>query len=91
MYKWAQMTAIELKKRFESIAADAQVEIDDMTGDGQHFGAMIVSTVFQGLPTIQRHRLVFGLVKAELDSGSLHAVQLKTYTPEQFKKLQTEG
>jgi stress-induced morphogen len=36
---------------------------------------------------IEQHRMVLGLVQSEIDSGDVHALTLKTYTPEQFNKI----
>ncbi|NCA69218.1 MAG: BolA/IbaG family iron-sulfur metabolism protein [Sphingobacteriia bacterium] len=59
---------------------DAQVEV---TGDGSHFDALVVSPAFEGLTLIARHRLVKETVKAQIASGELHALSLKTLTPSQ--------
>ena len=76
-----------LKNRLETLASGTQAEIVDMTGTEDHYQALVISPAFEGKMMIEQHRLVFGLVKAEVDSGELHALTLKTYTPEQWKKL----
>jgi acid stress-induced BolA-like protein IbaG/YrbA len=61
----------------------AEVQV---TGDGSHFEAVVVSEAFDGLTPIKRQRLVMDTVKAELASGELHALSIKTYTPDQWSQ-----
>lgn len=60
---------------------DAQVQV---TGDGSHFDAVVVSEVFAGLTPIKKQRLVMETVKAQIASGELHALSIRTFTPEQW-------
>lgn len=62
----------------------AEVEVN---GDGQHFMARIVSREFAGKSLIERQRLVMATVSAEIQSGELHAISFKTYTPEEWAAL----
>lgn len=59
---------------------NAEVQV---TGDGSHFEALIVSAVFEGLTPIKRQRLVMETVKTQIASGELHALSIKTQTPAQ--------
>jgi acid stress-induced BolA-like protein IbaG/YrbA len=59
----------------------AQVQV---TGDGSHFEAMVVSDAFAGKSPIQRQRLVMDSVRREIESGELHALSIRTFTPEQW-------
>ena len=63
----------------------AEVQV---TGDGSHFEAVVVSDAFAGLTPIKRQRLVMDTVKAELASGELHALSIKSYTPGQWSATQ---
>ena len=54
-----------------------------MEGDGCNCSAVIVSSAFDGLSLLQRQRLVLGLVKEEIKSGELHALSVKTFTPDE--------
>ena len=60
---------------------DAQVQV---TGDGSHFDAVVVSEVFAGLTPIKKQRLVMETVKSQIASGELHALSIRTFTPEQW-------
>lgn len=58
---------------------DAEVEVSGE--DGTHFEALVVSERFAGLSPLQKQRLVMDTVKAELASGELHALSIRTLTP----------
>ena len=55
-----------------------------VTGDGSHFDAIVVSRLFEGLTPIKKQRLVMDTVRSQIASGELHALSIKTYTPEQW-------
>jgi stress-induced morphogen len=59
---------------------DAQIHIDDLAGDGDHYKARIVSTAFAGLPRIKQHQLVYAALKGRM-GGELHALALETSAP----------
>lgn len=61
---------------------DAQVEIEDLAGDGDHYRAVIVSEVFRGKTRIQQHQLVYKAL-GERMGGELHALALRTAAPSQ--------
>jgi stress-induced morphogen len=77
------MSPEQLKTRLEQLGPGTRVEITDLTGTQDHYQAVIVSPQFAGKRMIEQHRLVFGLVQAEVDSGELHALTLRTFTPEE--------
>lgn len=81
------MTPNQLKERIESLAPGTSAEVMDLTGTQDHYQAVIVSPAFAGKITLERHKLVFGLLQAEVDSGEVHALTLRTFTPEQYNKL----
>ena len=58
----------------------AEVQV---TGDGEHFEAVVVSDVFEGLSLIKRERLVMETVREQVASGELHALSIKARTPAQ--------
>lgn len=81
------MTPDQLKKRIEMLAPGTEANVMDLTGTQDHYQAVVVSPAFQGKLTIEQHRMVFKLVQTEVDSGELHALTLRTFTPEQYAKL----
>jgi len=60
---------------------DAQIEVQDLAGDGDHYKARIVSTVFKGLPRVRQHQLVYAALKGKV-GGELHALALETAAPQ---------
>jgi acid stress-induced BolA-like protein IbaG/YrbA len=64
----------------------ASVEVQDFTGTGDHFQAMVVAEEFRGLTMIKQHKLVYGAVQQHIDDGRIHALALKTYSPEQWER-----
>ena len=59
---------------------DASIILD---GDGYHFEATIISKAFIGLNKIKRSQMVYDTLKEWIASGELHAISLKTLTPEE--------
>ena len=59
---------------------DAQIDIEDLAGDGDHYKARIVSAAFAGLPRVRQHQLVYAALKGKM-GGELHALALETSTP----------
>lgn len=57
---------------------DATVSVD---GDGYKYEATIVSTSFEGLNTLKRHKAVYAAVDSAITSGDLHALTIHAKTP----------
>ncbi|GFT39707.1 bolA-like protein 2 [Nephila pilipes] len=71
----------KLKKELEATFISVQ---DLSDGCGAKFSAVIVSPKFEGIPLLQRHRMVNEILKKEMNS--IHAFTQKTLTPEQWDK-----
>jgi len=65
-----------IKERFP----DAEIRIEDLAGDGNHYAATVVSEAFRGKTRVQQHQMVYDALKGNL-GGVLHALALKTATP----------
>lgn len=74
-----------IKARLEAALDEAKVSVQDLTGGGDHFQVTIISPSFEGLGLIDQHQLVYKALKVEV-SEEIHALTLKTYTPEQWEK-----
>ena len=72
-------SAEDLKHRIEQAIPGADVQVEDLTGGGDHFRAEIVSDRFDGLSRIDQHKLVYNVFGAEI-GGPIHALSLKTST-----------
>jgi stress-induced morphogen len=74
-------SATELKERIEAALPGAEVDVEDLTGGGDHFRAEIVSDRFDGLSRIEQHKLVYDVFGTEV-GGPIHALSIKTSTPD---------
>jgi len=59
---------------------DAEIKVDDLAGDGDHYRARIVSPAFKGLTRVRQHQLVYAALKGKM-GGELHALALETSAP----------
>jgi stress-induced morphogen len=72
-------SAEDLKTRIEASIPEAVVEVEDLTGGGDHFRATVTSPAFEGLTRLAQHRLVYDVFGAEV-GGPIHALSIKTQT-----------
>ena len=71
------MAADDIAALIKAAIPDAEVEITDLAGDGDHYAARVVSASFAGLPLRRQHQAVYAALGDRL-GGELHALQLKT-------------
>lgn len=74
------MPVEELRGHLTEAFPDAEIAIDDLAGDGDHYRARIVSTAFAGLSRVKQHQLVYAALKGKM-GGELHALALETSVP----------
>lgn len=74
------MAADEIERLIKTALPDADIEIRDLAGDGDHYAAHIVSPQFTGKTRIAQHKLVYAAL-GERMGGELHALQLTTAAP----------
>ena len=74
------MDSSRIQAMIEQGMPGAQVEVSG--ADGVHFEATVVSSEFAGKLPLARHRLVYATL-GELMGGAIHALALKTLTPEE--------
>jgi stress-induced morphogen len=72
----AEDIARMIKQRFP----DAEIRIEDLAGDGNHYAATVISEAFRGKSRVQQHQMVYEALKGNM-GGILHALALKTATP----------
>ena len=72
------MTESEIKSKIESGLACQSVNV---SGDGYHFQAVVISPEFEGKRPVARQQLVYATVQQDIASGDLHALSIKTLTP----------
>lgn len=74
--------------RVKTLIADGlPCETLRVEGDGRHFEALIVSARFAGQSRVRRQQTVNALLRPYFDSGELHALSMKTLTPEEWSAL----
>lgn len=83
MLQPVHMTSEQLRERILKLGQGTEVVVHDLTGTQDHYQAIVISPAFEGKMMVEHHRMVFALCKTEIDSGELHALTLKTYTPGQ--------
>lgn len=74
------MSAETLRDHLVQAFPDAEIEIVDLAGDGDHYRARIVSTAFTGVPRVRQHQMVYAALKGRM-GGELHALALETSAP----------
>lgn len=75
------MAAAEIERFIKHALPDAQVEIRDLAGDGNHYAATVMSASFKGKSRVQQHQMVYASLKGRM-GGELHALALTTSIPE---------
>ena len=75
------MKAEDIEAMIRAAIPDAQVEIKDLAGDGDHYSATVTSAVFKGKSRVQQHQMVYAALKGNM-GGVLHALALTTATPQ---------
>jgi stress-induced morphogen len=75
------MAASEIEALIKSALPDAQVTMQDLAGDNDHWGAKVVSSAFEGLSRVKQHQIVYAALRGRM-GGELHALALQTSAPE---------
>ncbi|MBJ7900027.1 MAG: BolA/IbaG family iron-sulfur metabolism protein [Cyanobacteria bacterium RI_101] len=74
----------QVKTLIQAQLPDAEVLVQDL-GGGDHLEAVVVSAQFAGKSRVQQHQLVYGALSEALASEAIHALALKTFTPEAWQ------
>ena len=74
------MNAGEIESMIRKALPDAQVTIEDLRGDGDHYAAYVVSASFRGKSRVQQHQMVYEALKGRM-GNELHALALQTSAP----------
>lgn len=74
------MPAAEIEGLIKAAFPDAQVTIEDLRGDGDHYAATVVASAFKGKSRVQQHQMVYAALKGNM-GGVLHALALTTSAP----------
>ncbi len=75
------MAAADIEALLREAFPDAEIRIDDLAGDGDHYRARVVAEAFRGVPRVRQHQMVYAALKGRM-GGELHALALETLAPE---------
>ena len=75
------MDAREIESLIKAALPDAEVEIKDLAGDGDHYAATVTSSAFKGKSRVQQHQMVYAALQGRM-GGTLHALALTTRRPD---------
>ncbi len=71
------LTENEIVKYIKEALPDAEIKIQDLAGDGDHYAVKVISSAFKGKSRVQQHQMVYKAMKGHMGS-TLHAMALKT-------------
>jgi stress-induced morphogen len=71
------MPANEIEALLREAFPDADIQIEDLAGDGDHYRATLRSAVFEGKSRVAQHQMVYAALKGRM-GGDLHALALNT-------------
>ncbi|MBY0329979.1 MAG: BolA family transcriptional regulator [Acetobacteraceae bacterium] len=74
------MSPAEIEALIKASIPDAQVTIEDLAGDGDHYAATVISEAFRGKSRVQQHQIVYAALQGRM-GGVLHALALQTSAP----------
>ena len=74
------MSAADIESMIKESFPDAQVTIEDVRGDGDHYAATVIASAFTGKSRVQQHQMVYAALKGKM-GGQLHALALQTSAP----------
>jgi BolA-like protein 1 len=80
----------EIKSRIEGTLQTTEVQVVEFSGGTDHYSVVVVSDEFAGLALLKRHRKVLDAFQAEINTGEVHALSIKAYTPDQWAVEKTK-
>ncbi|NEP39519.1 MAG: BolA family transcriptional regulator [Okeania sp. SIO2H7] len=81
------MNLEEVESMIKAELPDAQVQVQDLSGGGDHLQATVVSSQFEGKTRVKQHQMVYAAVQEPMASEAIHALALKTYTPQEWEAV----
>jgi len=80
------MTTDEIQKLIEAGVPDSKAVVSG--GEGK-FEAIVISESFEDLSMVKEHQMVYATVKPQIASGELHALSIKSFTPDEWENAQS--
>jgi len=81
------MQPITIKNLIETGIKGSTVIVD---GDGRHFNAIVISPDFSGKNRVEKQQLVYATLQQQIADGTLHAISIKTFTPDEWQNHNKE-
>ena len=78
------MEPAEVKAIIEAGIENSEATV---TADGNKYTAVVVSDAFEGMTMVNEQKMVYALLNEHIESGAIHALTIKAYTPEEHSKL----
>jgi stress-induced morphogen len=75
----------DVEAKLKAAFPDGDIDVEDLTGTKDHYQARVVSSAFSQKTPVEQHQLVYAALQEEM-KGPIHALALKTYTPEAWAK-----
>ncbi len=75
------MNASEIERLIRAAIPEAEVRLEDVRGDGDHYSAHVTSPAFKGKTRVQQHQMVYQALEGSM-GGALHALAIQTSVPE---------
>lgn len=75
----------QVEAMIKAALPDAKVQVQDLTGGGDHYQLIVVSSLFEGKSLVQQHQIVYGAVREAMATEAIHALTFKTYTPQAWE------
>jgi acid stress-induced BolA-like protein IbaG/YrbA len=76
------MDAASVKTLLQSHLQECEFHVQ---GEGSHYDIAAIGAVFEGLRPVKKQQLVYGALKDYIADGSIHAVNIRTYTPAEWQ------
>jgi acid stress-induced BolA-like protein IbaG/YrbA len=76
------MQALEIQNLLADNLDACEVEV---SGDGSHFDILVIGEVFDGLRPVQKQQLIYKILNPHIADGTIHAVNIKTFTPAEWQ------
>ena len=79
------MDSVMLKAILDADSADCEFIVQ---GEGSHFDIVAIGDVFEGLRPVQKQQVVYAALRENIADGSVHAVNIRTFTPKEWQERQ---
>ncbi len=80
------MDAATVKALLQAHLQDCEIHVQ---GEGSHYDITAIGVMFEGLRPVRKQQLVYAALSDHIADGSIHAVNIRTYTPEEWQGLQS--